>query len=150
VVVDACGYDRDGARCASCRVTHVQRPALWRPASRLHDRRRRTSATGQRPRPAIAPSAPTSAYPPTRCATGSGGKGRAAWVRVQGTIAAHNLDLMPPVIAPAGSALADAMSASVVTGETEESRRRWRTRRRPRCGSAGPGDRTVFPFLRVH
>ena len=38
-------------------------------------------------------------------------RARAQWLRVQGTIAAHRLDPMLPVIVPAGSALADAMSA---------------------------------------
>jgi hypothetical protein len=39
------------------------------------------------------------------------GRARAKWLRVQGTIAAHTLDPMLPVIAAAGSALGDAMSA---------------------------------------
>jgi hypothetical protein len=38
-------------------------------------------------------------------------RARAEWLRVQGTIAAHRLDPMLPVIVLAGSALADAVSA---------------------------------------
>ena len=38
-------------------------------------------------------------------------RARAEWLRVQGTIAAHRLDPLLPVIVPAGSALADAVSA---------------------------------------
>jgi hypothetical protein len=38
-------------------------------------------------------------------------KARAEWLRVRGTIEAHMLDPMLPVIVPAGSALADALSA---------------------------------------
>ena len=38
-------------------------------------------------------------------------RGRAEWLRVQGTIAAHNFDPMLPAIVPAGSLLADAVSA---------------------------------------
>src|ERR1035437_9412807 len=38
-------------------------------------------------------------------------RARAEWLRVQGTIAAHTLDPMLPVIVPAGTALGDAMSA---------------------------------------
>jgi hypothetical protein len=38
-------------------------------------------------------------------------RARAEWLRVQGTIKAHMLDPMLPVIVPAGSALGDAMSA---------------------------------------
>lgn len=38
-------------------------------------------------------------------------RARAEWLRVQRTIAAHRLDPMLPVIVPAGSTLADAISA---------------------------------------
>ena len=38
-------------------------------------------------------------------------RARAEWLRVQGTIAAHRLDPMLPAIVPAGTPLADAMSA---------------------------------------
>ena len=38
-------------------------------------------------------------------------RARAEWLRVQGTIKAHMLDPMLPVIVPAGTALGDAMSA---------------------------------------
>jgi hypothetical protein len=38
-------------------------------------------------------------------------RARAEWLRVQGTIAAHNFDPMLPAIVPAGSLLADAVSA---------------------------------------
>lgn len=78
------------------------------PASRLRDRRRRTSAAGQSHRTIgadLGVPADTVRDWIRRV------RARAEWLRVQGTIAAHSLDPMLPAIVPARSALADAMSA---------------------------------------
>lgn len=99
-------------RCASCRVTHVLLPALAPPhraytidvvgqallASALGRSHRRIGAD-------LGVPADTVRDWIRRV------RARAEWLRVQGTIAAHRLDPMLPVIVPAGSALGDAMSA---------------------------------------
>ena len=99
-------------RCASCSVTHVLLPALAPP-----HRAYTIDVVGQ----ALLASALGRSHRTIGADLGIPAdtvrdwirrvRARAEWLRVQGTIAAHTLDPMLPVIVPAGSALADAMSA---------------------------------------
>jgi Domain of unknown function (DUF6431)/Homeodomain-like domain len=99
-------------RCASCRVTHVLLPALAPPHRAytidLVGQALLASACGHSHR---AIGADLGVPPDTVRDWIRRVRARAEWLRVQGTIAAHTLDPMLPVIVPAGSALADAMSA---------------------------------------
>ena len=99
-------------RCASCKVTHVLLPALAPPHRAytidLVGQALLASAGGQGHR---AIGADLGVPPDTVRDWIRRVRGRAEWLRVQGTIAAHTLDPMLPVIVPAGSALGDAMSA---------------------------------------
>jgi hypothetical protein len=99
-------------RCASCRVTHVLLPALAPPHRAytidLVGQALLASACGQGHRTIgadLGVPADTVRDWIRRV------KARAEWLRVQGTIEAHMLDPMLPWIVPAGSALADALSA---------------------------------------
>jgi hypothetical protein len=99
-------------RCTSCRVTHVLLPALAPPhrayAIDVVGHALLASAFGQSHRTIGADlGVPADTVPDWIRRVGA----RAEWLRVQGTIAAHRLDPMLPAIAPAGSALADALSA---------------------------------------
>jgi len=99
-------------RCARCRVSHVLLHALA-PPHRAHT----IDLVGQ----ALLASASGHSHRAIGAALGIPAdtvrdwirrvRARAEWLRVQGTIAAHTLDPMLREIAPAGSALADAMSA---------------------------------------
>jgi hypothetical protein len=99
-------------RCANCRVTHVLLPALAPP-----HRAYTIDVVGQ----ALLASACGRSHRTIGADLGVPAdtvrdwirrvRARAEWLRVQGTIAAHTLDPMLPVIVPAGSPLADAMSA---------------------------------------
>ena len=101
-------------RCASCRVTHVLLPALAPP-----HRAYAIDVVGQ----ALLASSCGRSHRTIGADLGVPAdtvrdwirrvRARAEWLRVQGTIAAHRLEamLMLPVIVPAGSALADAVSA---------------------------------------
>ena len=99
-------------RCTSCRVTHVLLPALAPPHRAytidLVGAALLASAGGQGHR---AIGADLGVPPDTVRDWIRRVKARAEWLRVQGTIRAHMLDPMLPVIVPAGSALADALSA---------------------------------------
>jgi len=99
-------------RCASCRVTHVLLPALAPPHRAytidLVGQALLASAGGQSHQ---AIGADLGVPPDTVRDWIRRVKARAEWLRVQGTIRAHMLDPMLPVIVPAGSALADALSA---------------------------------------
>ena len=99
-------------RCAGCGVTHVLLPALA-PARRGYvidvvGHALLASAFGQSHRTIGA-----DLGVPADTVRGwiRRVRGRAEWLRVQGTIAAHNFDPMLPAIVPAGSPLADAVSA---------------------------------------
>jgi hypothetical protein len=99
-------------RCTSCRVTHVLLPALAPPhrayAIDVVGHALLASAFGQSHRTIGADlGVPADTVPDWIRRVGA----RAEWLRVQGTIAAHRLDPMLPAIAPAGSLLADALSA---------------------------------------
>ena len=99
-------------RCASCRVTHVLPPALAPP-----HRAYAIDVVGQ----ALLASACSQSHRTIGADLGVPAdtvrdwirrvRARAEWLRVQGTIAAHTLDPMLPVIVPVGTALGDAMSA---------------------------------------
>ena len=99
-------------RCARCRVTHVLLPALAPP-----HRAYTIDIIGQ----ALLASALGRSHRTIGADLGIPAdtvrdwirrvRARAEWLRVQGTVAAHTLDPMLPVIVPAGSVLADAMSA---------------------------------------
>ena len=99
-------------RCAGCRVTHVLLPALA-PPHRAYP----IDVVGQ----ALLASDSGRSHRPIGADLGVPAdtvrdwirrvRARAEWLRVQGTIAAHGLDPMLPAIVPAGSALADAVSA---------------------------------------
>lgn len=99
-------------RCARCRVTHVLLPALAPP-----HRAYTIDIIGQ----ALLASALGRSHRTISADLGIPAdtvrdwirrvRARAEWLRVQGTVAAHTLDPMLPVIVPAGSVLADAMSA---------------------------------------
>ena len=99
-------------RCASCRVTHVLLPALAPP-----HRAYTIDVVGQ----ALLASSCGRSHRTIGADLGVPAdtvrdwirrvRARAGWLRVQGTIAAHRLDPMLSVIVPAGSALADAVSA---------------------------------------
>jgi len=99
-------------RCVSCRVTHVLLPALA-PAHRGYV----IDVVGQ----ALVACAFGQSHRTIGADLGVPAdtvrgwirrvRGRAEWLRVQGTIAAHNFDPMLPAIVPAGSLLADAVSA---------------------------------------
>ena len=98
-------------RCASCRVTHVLLPALAPP------HRAYTIDLGQ----ALLASACGRSHRTIGADLGVPAdtvrgwirrvQARAEWLRVQGTITAHRYDPMLPAIVPAGSPLADAVSA---------------------------------------
>src|SRR5665811_2044520 len=101
-------------RCAGCRVTHVLLPALA-PARRGYvidvvGQALLASAFGQGHRKIGA-----DLGVPADTVRGwiRRVKARAEWLRVQGTITAHRYDPMLPAIVPAGSPLADAVSAPV-------------------------------------
>ena len=99
-------------RCGSCRVTHVLLPALAPP-----HRAYTIDLVGQALLAKLrwpghrAIGADLGVPPDTVRDWIRRVKARAEWLRVQGTIRAHMLDPMLPVIVPAGSALADALSA---------------------------------------
>ena len=99
-------------RCASCRVTHVLLPALAPPHRAytidLVGHALLASAGGQGHR---AIGADLGVPPDTVRDWIRRVRARAEWLRVQGTIAAHNFDPMLPAIVPAGSPLAEAVSA---------------------------------------
>ena len=99
-------------RCANCKVTHVLLPALAPPHRAytidLVAAALLASAGGQGHRGI---GADLGVPPDTVRDWIRRVKARAEWLRVQGTIRAHMLDPMLPVIVPAGSALADALSA---------------------------------------
>ena len=105
-------------RCASCSVTHVLLPALAPP-----HRAYTIDVVGQ----ALLASACGRSHRRIGADLGVPAdtvrdwirrvRARAEWLRVQGTIAAHRLDPMLPVIVPAGSALGDAMSALATAAE---------------------------------
>jgi Domain of unknown function (DUF6431) len=99
-------------RCVSCRVTHVLLPARA-PAHRGYvidvvGQALLACALGQSHRTIGA-----DLGVPADTVRGwiRRVRARAEWLRVQGTIAAHNFDPMLPAIVPAGSLLADAVSA---------------------------------------
>ena len=99
-------------RCTSCRVTHVLQPAMAPPHRAytidLIGQALLANAGGQSHRTI---GADLGVPPDTVRDWIRRVKARAEWLRVQGTIRAHMLDPMLPVIVAAGSVLADALSA---------------------------------------
>ena len=100
------------ARCRSCAVTHVllpaQAPARLAYAIDVVGQALLGSAQGQGHR---AIGAELAVPADTVRGWVRKANGHAEWLRVQGTVRAHEFDPMLPATVPAGSALADALSA---------------------------------------